>query len=149
VEKAQREMDEDAARESAEKMLTAKFTLEDFLTQLQEVKKLGPLQDVLAMLPGVPGGAGLKDLEVDDRELTRAEAIISSMTLEERRIPQVINGSRRTRIARGSGTSVAQVNALLKQYDQTRKMMKKLGGGLKGLGGLGSMKGLPNLPGLG
>ena len=149
VEKAQREMDEDAARESAEKMLTAKFTLEDFLTQLQEVKKLGPLQDVLAMLPGVPGGAGLKDLEVDDRELVRAEAIISSMTLEERRTPQVINGSRRTRISRGSGTSVAQVNALLKQYDQTRKMMKKLGGGLKGLGGLGSMKGLPDLPGLG
>jgi len=145
VEKAQREMDEDAARESAEKMLTAQFSLEDFLTQLREVKKLGPLQDLLAMLPGVPGGESLKDLEVDENELVRAEAIISSMTLEERRNPTVLNGSRRSRVAQGSGTSVSQVNSLLKQYDETKKMMKRLGGGglgglAKGLGGLGGMK---------
>jgi len=147
VEKAEREMDEDAARESAEKMLKAQFSLEDFLTQLREVKKLGPLQDLLAMLPGVPGGASLKDLEVDENELVRAEAIISSMTLEERRNPTVLNGSRRSRVARGSGTTVPQVNSLLKQYDETKKMMKRLGGGMgglgnlaKGLGGLGGMK---------
>ena len=114
-------------------------------SQLREVKKLGPLQDLLAMLPGVPGGASLKDLEVDENELVRAEAIISSMTLEERRNPTVLNGSRRSRVARGSGTSVSQVNSLLKQYDETKKMMKRLGGGglgnlAKGLGGLGGMK---------
>ncbi|HEX6261549.1 MAG TPA: signal recognition particle protein [Actinomycetota bacterium] len=145
VEKAQREMDEDAARESAEKMLKAQFSLEDFLTQLREVKKLGPLEDLLAMLPGVPGGAGLKDLQVDENELVRAEAIISSMTLEERQNPALLNGSRRSRVAKGSGTSVNQVNSLLKQYDEAKKMMKRLGGGglgglAKGLGGLGGMK---------
>jgi signal recognition particle subunit SRP54 len=145
VEKAQREMDEDTARESAEKMLKAQFSLEDFLTQLREVKKLGPLQDILAMLPAAPGGGNLKDLEVDENELVRAEAIISSMTLEERRNPTVLNGSRRSRVARGSGTSITQVNSLLKQYDETKKMMKRLGGGglgglAKGLGGLGGMK---------
>jgi signal recognition particle subunit SRP54 len=108
------------------------------------MKKLGPLQDLLAMMPGIPGKAGLKDLEVDERELARTEAIICSMTPKERLQPSILNGSCRSRIARGSGTSVGQVNGLLKQYDQARKMMKQLGG-MKGLGKLGGLK----LPGMG
>jgi signal recognition particle subunit SRP54 len=142
VEKAEREMDADTARASAERMLRAEFSLEDFLVQLREVKKLGPLQDLLAMLPGVPGAGQLKDLQVDDRELVRAEAIISSMTVEERRNPAIIGGGRRTRIARGSGTSVNQVNALLKQYEEGKKMMKRLAGGKL------RIPGMPKLPGL-
>jgi signal recognition particle subunit SRP54 len=141
VEKAEREMDADAARESAERMLRAEFSLEDFLVQLREVKKLGPLQDLLAMLPGIPGGEQLKDLQVDDRELGRAEAIMSSMTVEERRNPAIIGGGRRTRIARGSGTSVNHVNALLKQYEEAKKMMKRLKGGKL------RIPGMPKIPG--
>jgi signal recognition particle subunit SRP54 len=143
VEKAEKAMDEEQAKDAAEKMLRAEFSLEDFLIQLREVRKLGPLQDLLAMMPGVPGGAGLKDLQVDEREVGRAEAIISSMTPGERRNPAIISGSRRSRIAHGSGTSVGQVNALLKQFDQTKKMMKRLGGGRMRL-----PKGLPGIPGL-
>jgi signal recognition particle subunit SRP54 len=146
VEKAERELDAERARESAEKMLEGQFSLDDFLTQLREVKKLGPLQDLLAMLPGVPGAAGLKDLEVDDRELVRAEAIISSMTVEERRNPAIIGGSRRARIAGGSGTSVSEVNGLLKQFTEMRKMMKRFSGGK--VRGMPKIPGLPNLPGL-
>ncbi len=142
VEKAEQTLDEEKARDAAEKMMRAEFTLEDFLTQLREVKKLGPLQDLLAMLPGVPGAAGLKDLEVDDRQMGRAEAIISSMTPGERRNPAIISGSRRSRVARGSGTSVGDVNALLKQFDETRKMMKRLTGGKM------KVPGLPRIPGL-
>lgn len=146
VEKAEREMDGEAARASAEKMLRADFTFDDFLGQLRQVKQLGPLQDILAMLPGA---AQMKDLQLDDRELGRTEAIICSMTRQERAQPSVIDGSRRARIARGSGTSVAQVNGLLKQFDQARKLMKKLGP-LAGMGGKGlkGLKGLPGLPGL-
>jgi signal recognition particle subunit SRP54 len=143
VEKAEQSMDERQAQDAAEKMLRDQFTLEDFLTQLREVRKLGPLQDLLAMLPGVPGKAGLKDLQVDERQVGQAEAIISSMTPGERRVPAIINGSRRSRIARGSGTSVGQVNALLKQFDQTRKMMKRLTGGR-----MPKIPGMPGIPGL-
>lgn len=139
VEKAEKAMDEEQAKDAAEKMLRAEFTLEDFLVQLREVRKLGPLQDLLAMMPGIPGTAGLKDLQLDEREVGRAEAIISSMTADERRNPAIISGSRRSRIAGGSGTSVGQVNALLKQFDQTKKMMKRLTGG--------KMR-LPNIPGM-
>jgi signal recognition particle subunit SRP54 len=145
VEKAEKAMDDEQAQAAAEKMLRAEFTLEDFLTQLREVRKLGPLQDLLAMMPGVPGTAGLKDLQVDEREVGRAEAIISSMTADERRSPAIINGSRRTRIARGSGTSVGQVNALLKQFDQTKKMMKRLTGGRMRMP---KVPGMPGIPGL-
>jgi signal recognition particle subunit SRP54 len=143
VEKAQKEMDEEEARAQAAKLLTARFTLDDFLAQLRQVRKLGPLQDVLGMLPGA---GQLKDVEVDEGELGRTEAIICSMTRQERARPEVIDGSRRSRIARGSGTSVAQVNTLLKRFDGARKMMKQLSGGglLKGLKGL---KGLPIDPG--
>jgi signal recognition particle subunit SRP54 len=127
IDKAQKEMDQEKAREAAEKMAAAQFTLEDFLVQMQEVKKLGPLQDVLAMLPGIPGAKNqLKDLEVDDGELARTEAVIYSMTPEERRNPAIINGSRRLRIARGSGTSTHEVNDLLKQFAQARKMMRTM-----------------------
>jgi signal recognition particle subunit SRP54 len=142
VEKAEREMDQQKATEAAERMLKAQFTLEDFLTQLREVRKLGPLQDLLAMLPGVPGTDGLKDLEVDEREVGRAEAIISSMTPGERGNPAIISGSRRSRIARGSGTTVGDVNALLRQFEQTRKMMKRFTGGRM------RIPGMPKIPGL-
>ena len=142
-------MDTDAARESAERMMKAQFTLEDFLVQMREVKKLGPLQDLLAMLPGVPGSAGaqLKDLEVDDNELVRAEAIICSMTTEERRNPAIIGGSRRLRIARGSGTTTHAVNSLLKQFEQTKKMMKNVMGS-KGAKRMARIPGMPKFPGL-
>jgi signal recognition particle subunit SRP54 len=143
VEKAEKSMDEDRAREAAERVMRAEFTLEDFLTQLREVRKLGPLQDLLSMLPG--GGQLASEVQVDDRQVGRAEAIISSMTLEERRNPAIISGSRRSRIARGSGTSVGDVNALLKQFDQTRKMMKQLTGGR---GKLPKLPGLPKIGGL-
>jgi signal recognition particle subunit SRP54 len=148
IEKAEKEMDTEAARESAERMMKAQFTLEDFLVQMREVKKLGPLQDLLAMLPGVPGGAGaqLKDLEVDENEMVRAEAIICSMTPEERRNPAIIGGSRRTRIARGSGTTTHAVNSLLKQFEQTRKMMKHVMGS-KGARRMARIPGMPNIPG--
>jgi signal recognition particle subunit SRP54 len=147
IEKAEKEMDQDQARVAAEKMARAEFTLEDFLEQMRQVKKLGPLQDLLAMLPGIPGAKQqLKDLDVDEREMGRTEAIICSMTPEERRNPAIIGGSRRLRIARGSGTTTAQVNALLKQFAQARKMMKSMMG-MAGFGGRGP-KGLrmPKLP---
>jgi signal recognition particle subunit SRP54 len=150
IEKAEKTVDQDKAREAAEKMARAQFTLEDFLVQMREVRKLGPLQDLLAMLPGTPGSGGmqLKDLQVDEREFARMEAMICSMTPEERREPAIINGSRRLRIARGSGTNTAEVNSLLKQFGQARKMMKSMmgmagfGRGTKGLKGLK----LPKLP---
>jgi signal recognition particle subunit SRP54 len=152
IEKAEKEMDQDKAREAAEKMARAEFTLEDFLEQMRQVKKLGPLQDLLAMLPGVPGAKQqLKDLQVDEGEMAQTEAIICSMTPEERRNPAIIGGTRRLRIARGSGTTTAEVNALLKQFAQARKMMKSMmgmagfGGGPKGLKGMKGLK-LPKLP---
>jgi signal recognition particle subunit SRP54 len=146
IEKAEKELDQDKAREAAEKMAASQFTLEDFLGQMREVRKLGPLQDLLAMLPGVPGAKQqLKDLQVDDRELIRAEAMICSMTPDERRNPAIINGARRLRIARGSGTTTHEVNALLKQFAQARKMMKSMMG-LAGLGGRGGRMRLPKLP---
>jgi signal recognition particle subunit SRP54 len=145
IDKAQETLDTEKATESAKRMLEATFTLEDFLVQMQEVKKLGPLQDLLAMLPGVPGGKNaLKDLQVDDGQLGRAEAIIQSMTGEERRNPAIIGGSRRLRIARGSGTTTADVNALLKEFEQARKMMKSMLGGKR----MPRIPGMPKLPGL-
>jgi len=149
IEKAEQQMDQDKARESAERMMKAQFTLDDFLVQMREVKKLGPIQDLLKMLPGIPGGAGqqLKDLEVDEGELGRAEAIICSMTPEERRNPVIIGGSRRLRIAKGSGTTTQQVNSLLKEFDQAKRMMRTMMGGRGGKGGKMKMPGMPNIPG--
>lgn len=138
IEKAERELDQERAAEAAEKMARAEFTLEDFLAQMREVRKLGPLQDLLGMLPGVPGAKHqLKDLEVDEGDMVRTEAIICSMTPEERRNPAIIGGSRRLRIARGAGTNTQQVNSLLKQFAQARKMMKSM----MGMAGFGGAKG--------
>ncbi len=150
IERAEQTLDQEKARESAERMLQNQFTLEDFLTQMREMKKLGPLQDILAMLPGVPGRGALgqlKDLEVDERQIGQAEAIISSMTVEERRNPAIIGGSRRLRIARGSGTTTAHVNALLKEFEQARKMMRTMMGGGKRMPRIpGAMPGVPRMP---
>jgi len=147
IEKAEKTIDQDKAQEAAQRMLQNQFTLEDFLTQMREMKKLGPLQDILAMLPGMPGRGALgqlKDLEVDERQIGQAEAIISSMTVEERRNPAIIGGSRRLRIARGSGTTTADVNALLKEFEQARKMMRTMMGGGKRMPKFpGGMPGIP------
>ena len=146
IDKAQENLDQEQAAETAEKMLSARFTLEDFLDQMQALRKLGPLQDLLAMLPGVPGGKdALKDLEVDEGQLGRAQAIIQSMTREERQNPAIIGGSRRSRIARGSGVTTAEVNALLKEFEQAKKMMKSMLGGKR----MPRIPGMPNLPGIG
>jgi len=146
IDKAQENLDQEQAAETAEKMLSARFTLEDFLVQMQALRKLGPLQDLLAMLPGVPGGKdALKDLEVDEGQFGRAQAIIQSMTREERQNPAIIGGSRRSRIARGSGVTTAEVNALLKEFEQAKKMMKSMLGGKR----MPRIPGMPNLPGIG
>jgi signal recognition particle subunit SRP54 len=146
IDKAQENLDADKAAETAEKMMSARFTLEDFLEQMQQLSKLGPLQDLLAMLPGVPGAKNaVKDLQVDDGQMVRAQAIIQSMTREERQNPAIIGGSRRLRIARGSGVTTADVNALLKEFEQARKMMKSMLGGKR----MPRIPGMPNLPGMG
>jgi len=136
VEKAQEAVDLGDAEKLAKKLRKDDFTLEDFLSQLQQVKKMGPLSQVAGMIPGMNK---MKDVEVDDRALVPLEAIISSMTKEERRKPHVINGSRRKRIALGSGTSVQEVNRLLKQFKSMQKMMKQM----SRMGGRRMPKGLP------
>src|ERR687889_260837 len=124
VEKAERQFDEDQAAELERKIRKEQFTLEDFLDQLKQIRKMGPLSGLLKMIPGV--GAQMGNVKVDDRELDRLQAIITSMTHEERANPQILNGSRRRRIARGSGTSVQAVNQLVKQFGQMKKMMRQL-----------------------
>ncbi|MGD2010596.1 MAG: signal recognition particle protein [Desulfobacterales bacterium] len=126
IEKAQSTVDEKKAAELERKLRKSQFTLEDFRDQMVQIRKMGSLSDLLKMIPGVGGSKQLKNLKVDDRELVRIEAIINSMTPEERRRHAVINGSRRKRIAGGSGTSIQDVNRLLKNYTQVMKMMKKL-----------------------
>ena len=132
VERAQEAVDVEQAEKLEKKLRRQEFTLEDFFDQLQQIKKMGPMQDILGMIPGMQNKA-LKGLQVDDRALVRVEAIINSMTRDERRNPQVLNGSRRKRIAFGSGTSVQDVNRLLNQFNMMRKMLKtmKRGGGRK------------------
>ena len=145
IEKAQDTVDQEAAAKAAQQMISGQFNLEDFLGQLREMRKLGPIQDLLKMLPGVPGGkAGIKELAgaVDEGELARAEAIILSMTPQERREPGIISGSRRLRIANGSGTTTADVNTLLKDFEGARKMMRTMMGGKRVPG----MKMPQNLP---
>jgi signal recognition particle subunit SRP54 len=136
IEKAEDAMDRDQAKALEEKIRRQEFDLEDFRTQLKQVRKMGPLQNVLEMLPGA-GDLKKSGLEVDEEQLRGVEVIIGSMTAEERRRPGIINNSRRRRIARGSGTSVSDVNRLLKQFAQAQRMMKKmtkLQGDLKGGG---------------
>jgi signal recognition particle subunit SRP54 len=124
IEKAEEIVDKKKAAELQEKMLSDGFTLEDFRDQLKQIRKIGSLDQILGMLPSIGPFKDMQKVKVDEKELVRVEAIINSMTPKERRNHQIINGSRRKRIARGSGTSIQQVNQLLKQYAQTRKMMK-------------------------
>jgi signal recognition particle subunit SRP54 len=139
IEKAEDVYTEQQARDMEEKLLAAEFTLEDFLEQFQQLKKMGPLQGLLGMLPGI--GRQLKDVDLDDRELARVEAVIQSMTLEERRTPRILNGRRKRRIAKGSGRSAQEVNQVLRSFEQMRVMMKQLGGarGLKAMRAMGDL----------
>ncbi|MDO4721087.1 MAG: signal recognition particle protein [Peptostreptococcaceae bacterium] len=125
IEKAQTAFDEKSAKAMQEKLKTAEFTFEDFLQQMQAIKKMGPLKNLLEMIPGMSQMKQLKEAEIDEREILRVEAIIQSMTVKERQNPSIINASRKKRIARGSGTEVRQVNRLLKQFEESKKMMKQ------------------------
>jgi signal recognition particle subunit SRP54 len=124
IEKAEKQFDTDEAAELERKLRSNEFTLDDFLNQLKQIRKMGPLSNLLGMLPGV--GAQMKGLKLDERELDRIQAIILSMTPEERRRPELVKGSRRLRIANGSGTNVSAVNHLIKQFGQMRKVMKQM-----------------------
>jgi len=162
IEQAEQAFEKDQAEAAAERLLEGEFTLDDFLDQMQQLKKMGPLGNVLGMMPGMP--KELKGAEIGDDQLKPVEAIIRSMTPLERRKPEIINGSRRNRIAIGSGTSVAEVNRLVKQFGEMQKMMKRMGAmgmgkpgkkGKKGKGGrvgsgggFGGMPGMPGLPGM-
>ncbi|AGT31512.1 signal recognition particle protein Srp54 [Geobacillus genomosp. 3] len=126
IEKAQAAVDEEKAKELEQKMRTATFTFDDFLEQLGQVRKLGPLDEILKMLPGANKIKGLSNVQVDEKQIARVEAIIRSMTKEEKMHPEIINGSRKKRIAKGSGTTVQDVNRLLKQFDDMKKMMKMM-----------------------
>jgi signal recognition particle subunit SRP54 len=126
VEKAQESIDEKEAGRMAEKMRKADFNLEDFLAQLQSIKKMGSMQSIVGMLPGMNG---LQLPEGSDRQMARTEAIIKSMTVQERRKPEILNGNRRQRIANGAGVRIVEVNQLIKQFQQMQKMMKMLKGG--------------------
>ena len=138
IEQAEKVFEADKAEETAARMLEGQFTLEDFLEQLQQLKKMGPLSGIMGMLPGMP--KEMKDAQVGDDQVKLTEAIIRSMTPHERRSPEIINGSRRTRIAVGSGTQVADVNKLIKQFTEMQKMMKKMGGLAKPQGKQGKGK---------
>jgi signal recognition particle subunit SRP54 len=129
IEKAEQQVDEEEAEALQEKMKRDQFTLEDFLKQMKQVRKMGPLSGIIGMLPGMGAMKQLKNADVDERELDRVEAIILSMTPRERANPGIINGSRRKRIAAGSGTKVTQVNQLVKQFDQMKVMMKAMANG--------------------
>ena len=141
IEKAQASFDEKKALELEKKLRTQQFTLDDFLDQLQQIKKMGPISQFLGMLPGMNNKA-LKDIQVDEKQMVYVEAIIQSMTKKERENPSIINSSRKKRIAEGSGTSIQQVNQLLKQFESVKKMMKMFSNpkAMKGLRGMGGFK---------
>ncbi|SDL98287.1 signal recognition particle protein [Halarsenatibacter silvermanii] len=140
IERAEESFDEEQAKELEEKLREDEFTLEDFLDQMDQVRNMGPIDEIMGMIPGMGAANKLKDIQVEEEQLDKIQAIIQSMTEEERRDPDIIDGSRRRRIASGSGTEIQDVNRLLKQFRQTRKMMKQLnkkkdklsGGGLPG-----------------
>lgn len=142
VERAQEQFDEEEARKLQRKIQKNQFDFNDFLGQIHQIKKMGNLKDLASMIPGV--GKALKDVEIDDNAFKSIEAIILSMTPKERSHPEILNTSRRTRIARGSGTTVQEVNRLIKQFDQTRKMMKMVTGSKMGR----MMKAMPQMPGM-
>src|SRR5687767_6471592 len=127
IEKAESQLDEDRAKDLERKLRKDEFTFEDFLDQMKMMRRMGPISSLLGMIPGM--GAQMRNVKIDERELDRIEAIVLSMTPEERRRPDIIKGSRRARIAKGSGTSVQQVNGLIKQFAQMRKVMKQIGRG--------------------
>jgi signal recognition particle subunit SRP54 len=141
IEKAEREYDQDVAEKAVARLQQGRFTFDDFLEQLQQLKKMGPLTGVLGMLPGLP--KEVKNAQIDDKDVSRVEAIIHSMTPSERDDPTVLDGSRRLRIANGSGTTTTEVNNLLRQFKEMQKMMRSmpmgrlLGGGSGGSGGSG------------
>jgi signal recognition particle subunit SRP54 len=132
IEKAQANVDEEKAKELEQKMRTMSFTFDDFLEQLAQVRSMGPLDELLGMLPGANKIKGLKNIQVDDKQISHVEAIIKSMTKKEKVQPEIINASRKKRIAKGSGTSVQEVNRLLKQFEDMKKMMKQMSNMQKG-----------------
>ncbi|GEN54171.1 MULTISPECIES: signal recognition particle protein [Halobacillus] len=136
IEKAQTQVDEKQAKELESKMRNASFTFEDFLEQMEQVKNMGPLDEILNMIPGANKMKGLQNVSFDDKQIVHVEAIIQSMTKNERQDPSVMNASRKKRIAKGSGTSVSEVNRLLKQFEEMKKMMKQMSNtkGKKGKG---------------
>ena len=140
VERAQEQFDEEEARRLEKKIRKNQFDFNDFYNQIQQVKKMGNLKDLASMIPGV--GKAIKDVDIDDNAFKSIEAIIQSMTPNERSHPEILNGSRRQRIAKGSGTNIQEVNRIIKQFDQTRKMMRMVaGGGMAGM--MRGMKGMP------
>ncbi len=141
VEKAQEQFDQESAKKLQKKIRKNNFDFEDFLEQVQQVKKMGNVKDLLAMVPGM--GKALRDVDIDDDAFKHIEAIIRSMTPDERKNPDVLNGSRKGRIAKGSGTSVQEVNQLIKQFGEMKKMMKAMsGGGRRGISGMMSRTGM-------
>ncbi len=146
VERAQEQFDEEEARRLQKKIQKNKFDFNDFLGQIEQIKNMGNLKDLAAMIPGV--GKAIKDVDIDDNAFKGIEAIIKSMTPKERTNPEILNQSRRMRIAKGSGTNIQEVNRLIKQFDQTRKMMKMVTGTnmAKMAGMMSKMKGMPGMP---
>lgn len=150
IEKAQQVYDEDKAKELEQRMRSQEFNLEDFMAQLQQIKKMGPLKDLLKMMPGVSGNVDLDALNIDDNATKHIEAIIQSMTPAERQNPDILNGSRKRRIAAGCGRSIQEINKLLKQFEDMKRMMKTLGdfgkGGKRGMmPGMGAMKAMKGI----
>ena len=151
IEKAQAEVDEEQARKMGEKLRKAEFDFNDFLEQMNQMKKMGGLSGIMNMMPTLGGGMKGGMPEIDEKQMDRVEAIILSMTKEERANPSLLNPSRKNRIAKGAGVDIAEVNRIVKQFDQMRKMMKQLPGmmrGKRGRGGLGGFGGMSGLGGL-
>lgn len=147
IEKAQSNIDADKAKEMERKMRTAEFTFDDFLEQMEQVRNLGPLDQIMDMLPGMNKMNGMKDIKVDEKQIGRVEAIVRSMTKEEKQKPELLNHSRRKRVAAGSGTTIVEVNRLIKQFDDMKKMMKQFSSMMGPKGPKGGKKGLKGLLG--
>ena len=148
IEKAQKNFDEEQAAETMRKMQENSFDYNDFLDQMDQVSKMGPLEDLIKMMPGMANNPALKNINLDPKQFLHIKAIIQSMTPEERGNPDLMNPSRRRRLAAGSGRPIVEVNRMIKQFDQMRKMMKQVtNGNLNGMenmmGGLGNMPGMP------
>jgi signal recognition particle subunit SRP54 len=147
IEKAQSNIDAEKAKEMERKMRTAEFTFDDFLEQMEQVRNLGPLDQIMDMLPGMNKMKGMKDMKVDEKQIGRVEAIVRSMTKEEKQKPELLNHSRRKRVAAGSGTTIVEVNRLIKQFDDMKKMMKQFSSMMGPKGPKGGKKGLKGMLG--